>query len=187
MPELERLAEHIAGPLSRHAVEPRGVERLGGHLPACTRAARNPLDRQLAAALEAAAPALKWISPYDGVEGGPQLEAFKDSYACTVLAGPAGFRSYQPAYLLDATFIAITLQFPGVFYPSHSHHAREIYHVIAGRSDWQLGEQWSVRDSGDWIFHDHHARHAMKTADEPLLTLVTWIDGIGDSVIELHE
>ncbi len=186
MPEVALLAQHVAGPLPRLAVVPQGGERLSGHLPACIEAARNPLDRHLAEAIEAATPALKWASPYDSVDGGPQFEAFKDSYACTLLAGPEGFRSYEPAYLLDATFIAITLQFPGVFYPSHSHFAREIYHVIAGQSDWQIGEQWSERESGDWIFHDHNARHAMKTAGEPLLTLVTWIDGIDDSVITVH-
>jgi hypothetical protein len=187
LPELGIFAAQLSGPMPRRQIEPGGVDRLGEYLPECIAVARNPLDRRLTEALLEAAPHLSWTSPYDDVVGGPQLEALKSRYVCTVLAGPEEFRQYQAPYACTETFIAFTLQYPQTHYPAHSHFAREIYHVIAGRSKWQCGEDWSTRDSGDWIFHSSYLHHAMTTSHEPLLSMVTWIDGIKDSEVTVHE
>ena len=187
LPELEIFAAQLSGPMPRREIESGGSDRLGGYLPECIALARNPLDRHLAEALLAAAPYLWWSSVYDSVDGGPQLEALKSRYAHTVLAGPNGSGPYQSPYACTETFIAFTLQFPHTRYPAHSHLAREIYHVIAGRSEWQCAEDWTTRDSGDWLFHSSHQHHAMTTSHEPLLTMVTWIDGIKESIVAIHE
>ena len=187
LPELEIFAAQLPRPMPRRNIEPGGADRLGEYLPECIAVTGNPLDRRLTETLLEAAPYLWWSSPYDDVVGGPQLEALKGRYVCTVLAGPEGFRQYQAPYACTETFIAFTLQYPQTHYPAHSHFAREIYHVIAGRSKWQCGDDWSTRNSGDWIFHSSHQHHATTTNHEPVLSLVTWIDGINDSEVAIHE
>jgi hypothetical protein len=187
LPELEIFAAQLSGPMPRQQNEPGGADRLGGYLTECLATAMNPLDRRLTEALLEAASYLWWFSPYEEVAGGPQLEALKNRYACTMLAGPEGLSRYKAPCACSETFIAFTLQYPQTHYPAHSHFDREIYHVIAGRSKWQRGEIWSTRDSGDWIFHSSHQYHAMTTSHEPLLSMVTWIDGIKDSEVAVHE
>lgn len=187
LPELQILKAQLAGPNPRRNIEATGLDRLGTHLPDCPTGARNPLDRHFAEAFVEAAPLLYWSSPYDDVEGGPELKTFKPHYACTVLAGPEGFRRYQAPFVCEETFIALTVQHPNSRYPSHSHFAREIYHVVAGQSEWMRGTQWTSRDSGDWIFHESHQHHAMNTNAEPLLAMVSWIDGIQESTVAVHE
>ena len=73
--------------------------------------------------------------------------------------------------------VAFTLQAPDILYPLHRHKAREIYHVISGVAEWKRdGEPWRRRHPGEWLFHDSDQGHAMRTADEPLLTMAAWID-----------
>ena len=187
IPELELLSSQVAGPMPRRSITPGGMERLGGYLSACIEVATTPLDRQLAEALDAAADQLYWTSPYDKVERGPQLEALNSRYVCTVLAGQEAFREYQAPFVCEDSFIAFTLQFPHTFYPAHSHYAREVYHVVAGQSDWQFGEEWISRQPGDWIFHPSYLHHAMQTTDEPLLSMVSWIDGFDNPEVHIHE
>ena len=187
LPELEIFAEQLAGPMPRRETKPCGIDRLGRYLQDCVAVARNPLDQRLTSALVQASPYLQWTSPYDGVKGGPQLEALKDRYVVTLLAGPEDFRKYQAPYICSETFIAFTLQYPQTHYPAHSHFSREIYHVIAGNSQWQCGENWSTQDSGSWIFHSSHLHHAMTTSQEPLLAMVTWLDGFDDVTVAVHE
>ena len=52
--------------------------------------------------------------------------------------------------------------------------------VASGQLQWQRGDEWTERDSGDWIFHGAFDHHAMVSLETPLLTLVTWIDGLDD-------
>ena len=153
----------------------------------CIQRTTNPLDHNLAVALADAAPDLHWASPYDEVEGGPQLERLKTGYICTVLTGPRVFRRYRSPYRSDDLLVAFSAQWPKLYYPRHAHLAREIYHVISGRSQWQRGEDWSTHDCGDWIYHPSNVMHAMQTSDEPLLAMAIWIDGLDQPAVTVEE
>lgn len=187
IPELATLHELTSATPDIQPSRPGGLERTGGLLPACVGLAKTDLDRQLAQALLDAAPHLHWASPYDEYESDELIEPLQREYICTLLLGPQPFRRYRGAFRQGGMLVAFSLQSPGVYYPPHSHPAREIYHVICGRSDWQYGEEWSVRDSGDWIFHPSEVHHAMRTHDEPLLAMAAWIDCLDDSRLTIHE
>ena len=130
----------------------------------------------LAGALASASAHLRWIAPYQDGEGADDLAT---GYATTVLSmpGPPPRKGYQAPFANPNVLVAFTLQAPGIFYPLHRHKAPEIYHVISGTAEWQRdGEPWRTRRPGEWLFHASDQGHAMRTGDEPLLTLVVWID-----------
>lgn len=186
IPELVALQELASAPHDMRPSRPGGIERTEGLLPACVELAKSDPDRRLAQALLDAAPHLHWVSPYDEHGGGEAMDPLRREYVCTLLVGPEPFRHYRGAFRQDGMLIVFTLQCPGVYYPPHSHQAREIYHVVCGRSDWQFGKEWTVRNSGDWIFHPSGVHHAMRTHDEPLLAMAAWIDGLEDSRVTFH-
>ena len=75
--------------------------------------------------------------------------------------------------------VAFTLQAPGQHYPSHGHPARELYRVPGGTADWwRDNEDWLQRPPGSWVVHERFENHAMRSNDEPLLSLVVWMDDI---------
>ena len=187
IPEIATLQELASKPLEAQPSKPGGLERTKGLLPSCVGLTKTELDRQLAQALLQAAPHLHWASPYDEYDGGESIEPLRSGYICTLFIGPQPFRRYRNAFRHESLLVAFSLQSPGVYYPPHSHLAQEIYHVIAGRSDWQYGEEWSARNSGDWIFHPSEINHAMRTHDEPLLAMATWIDGLDEPKLTVYE
>ena len=187
IPEIATLQELVSAPPDVQPSKPGGLERTKGLLPSCVELAKTDLDRQLAQALLDAAPYLHWASPYDEHDGGELIEPLRHEYICTLFIGPQPFRRYRSAFRHENLLVAFSLQSPGIYYPPHSHLAREIYHVIAGRSDWQYGEDWSARNSGDWIFHPSDINHAMRTHDEPLLAMATWIDHLDEPKLTVHQ
>ena len=163
-------------PPGAEAVEPADTPAVSGFFDAAVQAATTPRERMLAGALASASPHVRWIAPYRRGEGADDLVS---GYAVTMLSmpGPPPRTDYQAPFANPGVLVAFTLQAPGIHYPLHRHKASEIYHVISGTAEWQRdGEPWRRREPGEWIFHASEQGHAMRTGDEPLLTLVAWID-----------
>lgn len=162
-----RLAAHdvvtIAPPLSQPVVDE--------WLAAAVDAAPEPWRRL--AALIGAATDVPWIRAYEHLEPTPLLEAYRANYAYLLLAGPV-FRGHVPPVLMPELLVAATLQAPGVLYPPHHHGPAEVYGIISGTLEWQVGEAWSMRRPGDVIVHRSNESHAMRTYDDPALCWVAW-------------
>lgn len=128
---------------------------------------------ELARRLLAATPHLPWVRSYENLEPSPELEAFQQHYSFVLFAGPV-YRGYDPPVLTEDMLLGFSLQEPNVDYPRHHHRAPEIYGVISGCLDWQVGDTWTRVGPGDVIVHREHESHAMRTGDEPVLTWVAW-------------
>ena len=188
-PEVAVLDRLLSRPLTSRAVEPAQPPVVGDWLAAAVQAVVAPRERGLADALLAAAPSLRWIAPYRPGDGADALAA---GYAVTMLVGTGSppRPGYQMPFVNPDVLVTFTLQAPGLFYPLHRHKAPEIYHVISGAAQWQRdGEPWRRRLPGEWFFHASDQGHAMRTGDEPLLAMATWIDHLDapPPVLEVDE
>jgi quercetin dioxygenase-like cupin family protein len=134
----------------------------------------HPAVRHLGAALEGfsdlgafpeSGPLLPWRHGYQPHPSRPGLE---DRLAWVELIGPEAPLRY-PGLCLGFVLIA-----PDTEYPLHAHPAVELYHIISGRALWTAGETVEQRRAADFILHPSGIPHAMKTAEEPLLTIYTW-------------
>lgn len=187
IPEIAELACQAGSVMPQQAPRAQTSASSLAWLEAAIRTATTPADRALASAL-LAADDLIWIATYADYDGGELMAPLKTGYLVTLLAGPAEFRDYHVPYVADDYLIGFTLQAPGTYYPPHAHVARELYHVIGGRGEWQLHDgAWNEQRSGGWIFHPSNALHAMRTEDEPMLTLVAWIDGLDQPGVRIEE
>ena len=171
------------------AVQPAHTPVVASHFESAVRAATTPRERMLAGALASASPHLRWIAPYQAGEGADDLVA---GYASTMLSipGPVPRLDHQAPFANANVLVGFTLQAPGIVYPLHRHKASEVYHVISGTAEWQRdGEPWRRRLPGEWLYHASDQGHAMRTSDEPLLTLVAWIDHLDcpPPVLEVDE
>ena len=171
------------------AVQPAHTPVVASHFESAVRAATTPRERMLAGALASASPHLRWIAPYQAGEGADDLVA---GYASTMLSmpGPPPRLDHQAPFANANVLVGFTLQAPGIVYPLHRHKAPEVYHVISGTAEWRRdGEPWRRRLPGEWLYHASDQGHAMRTGDEPLLTLVAWIDHLDcpPPVLEVDE
>jgi len=120
-----------------------------------------------------------WAQPYPNYGGQPDMDVLRANYAYSPIIGAAedviSGNASTALYLSNEVFVGLVLQGPGVVYPSHVHKAAEIYWVISGTADWQLGDVWSTHGPGAVIFHDNGVRHATVTGDEPQLLLFAWV------------
>lgn len=141
-------------------------------LDAAVAAAPEPFSA-LANALAAATSELPWLMAYTNLSPSPGLATFQPFYSYQLLAGPQ-FRGHEPPVLQGDMLLGFTLQQPGVLYPQHHHEPAEVYGVISGHLDWQVGSEWSRKGPGDLIVHRSHESHAMQSLDEPVLCWVAW-------------
>jgi len=64
-----------------------------------------------------------------------------------------------------------------VTYDDHAHGPREIYLVLTPGSQWRLDKgEWFDVAPGDLIFHDTWQMHATRTASQPFLAFVAWLE-----------
>ena len=128
----------------------------------------------LARCLRAAGPELTWKMAYEQLESTPELEAYRAHYSWVPLAVPAARGEVGPFDAGDM-LVGFSIQAPGVLYPHHHHRAPELYGVISGPIDWQVGTTpWATKQAGDVIVHRSSESHSMRTNDEPALTWVIW-------------
>lgn len=154
------------------------VERyLGG----CRALACHPLAEALVTAMSREHDRVAWhaSASYDDE---PTMADFLRHYAVAVIFGLDRFGRRCP-YFSDRAALGVTLQAPGVDYPAHAHEAVEIYYILAGSADWQQGDGiWRRKVPGDFVLHEAHEPHAMRTRDEPLLAMFAWVSDLMSDV-----
>jgi len=75
--------------------------------------------------------------------------------------------------------LGLYLQAPGIFYPSHAHHAEEFFLVLGGTAKWRKDDgEWQPRPPGSFIHHQPSQPHATTTFDEPMLAIWGWVGNI---------
>jgi mannose-6-phosphate isomerase-like protein (cupin superfamily) len=128
---------------------------------------------ELAEALLIAATELDWIVSYEHLDGSPVVDAFRPNYSFAAVMGPR-FRGRTPPFHAEDLLAGFSLQAPHVTYPAHHHEPPELYGVMSGSLDWQIGETWHTKSPGDLAIHRSHESHSMRTTVEPVLTWVCW-------------
>lgn len=123
------------------------------------------LDQEWQEALGPLAAHLPWRYSYAPRADAPGLAA---RMGWAELVGPAA-----PIHS-DQVGFGLTLISRATYYPPHLHPAVELYHVLAGTSEWTLAGQTRLRHAGDFILHPANAPHAMRALEEPLLALYSW-------------
>ncbi len=154
------------------------VERyLGG----CRGLARHPLAAGLVTAMAREPDGVAWY-PSRSYDDEPTMADFLPHYAVAMIFGPDRFGRRCP-YASDRATLGVTLQAPGLDYPAHGHEAVEIYYILAGGADWQQGDGvWRRKVPGDFVLHEAHEPHAMRTRDEPLLAMFAWVSDLMSDV-----
>ena len=129
------------------------------------------VDRNgVAAALAALADELAWLIPY-GDHDEPDMRHLHANYRYAALVGPYPEARHHD----DRAALFATVQGPEVHYAQHVHKAPELYVVIGGSGDWQIGDgPFEPKRPGDWIWHPTGTRHAMRTGSEPMTALAVW-------------
>ncbi len=90
------------------------------------------------------------------------------------LLGPNGL------VICDHCRVGLLLQMPDLTYPAHAHAAHELYLVLSGTAEWQLGDASpQTKPPGSFIHHPGGHWHAMNTRSEPLLAIWGWTGDIG--------
>lgn len=117
---------------------------------------------------------LQWCMAYADLPSTPELDSYRDHYSFAALACPIGQRA-EPVFVIDDVLVGLSIQAPHVDYPHHHHAPAELYAIISGTAQWQVGDQpWSTKRPGDLIVHRPNESHSMRTTDEPLLALAVW-------------
>ena len=155
-------------------------------VPELLRSVPVPPHVELAALLHsliAAAPALRWTSPY--AEGTVHPDFHAGYFVTTLLGSPT--RSSDALLLSAVASVFLTVQAPHLLYPAHSHLAPELYCAVAGTADWQKGTgRYETQPAGAWMVHPPWASHSMQTRDDPLIALAIWTADL-DSVAVIDE
>lgn len=142
-------------------------------MPACE--ALRTLDANddpLLNALVACAGDLHWKTP---AFGHLPLGVSSKMAVCEVI-GPDGM--FPRA---DFRF-GVLLQGAGVAYPSHRHAAAELYLILAGTADWQIGDgDFHAKAPGTFVRHGSMQPHAMRTADQAMIAIWVWVGDVAAS------
>ncbi|MGI9607787.1 MAG: dimethylsulfonioproprionate lyase family protein [Acidimicrobiales bacterium] len=193
MNELERLRQHILAALEHGARQfdlpqiDRAIEGLQGAIRSendvdCPAVVTDLLSRaealstsedvEVLAAIQGAAHRMRWAPSYQHHDE-PDIVTLRTGYFVAPLLGPI---AHIPApFASEQASIYLTVQAPRLLYPSHVHKAPELYRVLAGTADWQMGSRpFSPEPPGTWIVHPSGTRHAMRTKAEPLVSMAIW-------------
>jgi quercetin dioxygenase-like cupin family protein len=118
-----------------------------------------------------------WMRPL-GQEDEADLVTFSHNFTAVRVIGARGL---LPS---DKVTAGLSLQAPGIFYPPHAHHAEESYWIIAGDGEWKVdAAPWFPVRSGDSVYHQSNAVHAMQTSAKPLLTVWLWTSHLDSQVV----
>ncbi|WP_282605246.1 dimethylsulfonioproprionate lyase family protein [Pelagibius sp. Alg239-R121] len=146
--------------------EPGPTGEILDHMMAAHASAHHPLLNEIARVRNS----LVWYSP--SFERIP--EPIGSRLSVVELLGPDGL------VFCDHCRLGLFLQMPDLFYPGHAHAADELYLVLSGTADWQLGGSEAIpRSPGSFIHHPSGHWHAMNTRSEPLLAIWGWTGDIG--------
>ena len=126
-------------------------------------------EGELLEAFAAAMPSFAWREP-------PQKDVgnyLVGRSAGNVIIGPEGMFPSQ-----DLRFGAFMIS-PHTVYPLHAHAAKELYIVIGGSGRWWIADTpYAPRGVGDVVHIPSWTPHAIRTGDEPVLTLWVWMGDV---------
>jgi len=156
------------------------------YLSGCRGLARAPLGERLVTALDAARAVIAWY-PSKSYDNKPAMADFLPRYAVAPIVGPDRFGRRCP-YLSDRIVLGISLQAPATDYVAHAHQAVELYYILAGSVDWRQGDgAWRPKAPGDFVRHEAHEPHAMRTGAAPLLAMFAWVSAVMSDVYLVEE
>ena len=150
-------------PRSGTAGRRAGSPVVDAHLPAALAAVAAGGQRELAAAIAAAAPSLAW-DIYDKYPIEAIGQTFRSGHAYASLVGPDG------PFTAGDYDLGLFLIAPGVFYRDHRHAAPELYAPLTGPHGWRF----APGDPLDWlpahvpVWNEPHRPHATKVGRRPL-------------------
>jgi len=137
-------------------------------------------DRQLATAIEAAAPLLRWVTyPYEGQNIG---ERFPQQHAFATLIGEYG--PYKaPDFDLGLFLIA-----PHTFYRDHHHKAPELYAPLTGPHGWRFAPDAPMEQlAADVpVWNPSYRHHATLVGDVPFLAFYCWTRDVNEGAQVIH-
>ena len=152
---LSGCADRAAGLEPRSYEPPKELEFLDRAIEA------SPID-ELAKGLRALQQSFFWRT----VDAGNVMHG--RSTHCKIV-GPDG--TVRDDTFLFGSFLIV----PDTVYPLHSHAARETYVILSGQARWWNDDAgYRERMPGEVIVHEPWQPHAMRTDQEPLLTLWIW-------------
>lgn len=96
--------------------------------------------------------------------------SFIDGFANGDLIGPtAPWRS-------DRLILGLFVYGPEMDYPPHAHPALEVYCLLTGEAEFQIGAEapYERYRPGELIFHDVDVSHAIRTFERPVFGLYAW-------------
>jgi mannose-6-phosphate isomerase-like protein (cupin superfamily) len=67
--------------------------------------------------------------------------------------------------------LGILLMAPRADHAAPGRPAMELHHIVSGRALWTVDAATEERRPGDFVLHPGNTQHAIRTADEPLLTI----------------
>ena len=168
------LAPWAAGPVMPPAapadplVDPVPHPVVRAHLPRALEvaAATRP---DLAAAIAAAAPHLRWQS-YAGYDAQAIGAGFANGQAYALVVGEA-----SPIRARDFD-LGLFLIAPHVLYRDHAHAAPELYAPLTGPHGWRFGTEGplQLRPAHHPVWNPAHQPHLIKVGPEPYLCLYGW-------------
>lgn len=137
------------------------------HLSRAMDIARRQLPGPLFDATQRIIGHASWSSYY---ERGEWSEVFVDDLAVGQLAGPGG------PWLSGEFTMGLFVQGSGTFYPPHAHPAVEVYYILGGNPEFQVGagSRFVIRNPGHAILHRSNVSHAIRTGREPTLAAYAW-------------
>lgn len=185
LPAIDRVRGAIRSPRQSPALTDGANETIRRQLAATAELATTEADRRVAELVRDRADELHWSISYANYSE-PDMQEFHQGYYTTPIMGPSRLDGVQVPS--NDVSLYLTIQAPGVNYPSHVHKAPELYHVIAGEGLWQKGgAEYVAQPPGAWIEHPSGTRHAMRTTEQPMLSLALWTDDLDSiSVIVRH-
>lgn len=163
-------------------IAPQMLPVVSDHLgDACALAPEGPVG-DFAQALLDVSEQLHWWDVYERYAGEPDMDALRPNYACARFCGIGGMMENKH------TLMAVSLQAPQIFYPSHVHKAPEGYVVVGGEAEWQRGSgDFHLKPSGTYFTHPSGVRHATRTLDQPLLCIAMWLGDLDSQVVIVRE
>ena len=134
----------------------------------------HPDTQALAALFEAEKANLKWEQSYtkqDSFVGKDML----DGYGFAEVIGKRG------PFVSDKVRAGIGVWGPDIDYPLHRHEAEEVYVVLAGSAQFQLGDgdnaSSGVRRAADVVHVPSMLAHGFATLEDPLVVFYIWQAG----------
>ena len=164
----ERDAILLAWSHPHRAAQPGAPQRepVCRHLDAVIAATLAGPARPIAEAARPLLASLRWHYgyPYD-----PRWPDLGERVGFAQVIGDSGLLDHALLH------VGLTLLAPHTHYPLHAHPAIELYFVLSGTAEWQIGrDDFVARPAGSLILHPSNVGHAMRTGAEPLLALYVW-------------